>query len=245
MMMPPDADASGAASLLVAALSATDAQQRYFLAGGLCASASHALATPIDVVKTRQQTVASYRELSLVEGLSRVAADEGPAALLTGIVPTVVGYGAEGAFKFGAYEALKPSAAATLVGLGLGADESASAGPICAAIVAGGLASLVLAPAEATRIRMVSDPQYSGLGLLGAASRLYDREGASGLLRGVPATCSKQLPCAVHARLESVACTLRVGCSAVAARSSCAAALLTCRGLASRKRRHGHEAGDV
>jgi hypothetical protein len=76
---------------LVAALTASEAQGRYFLAGGLCASASHALATPIDVVKTRQQTVASYRNLSLVAGLSRVAADEGPAALLTGVVPTVVG----------------------------------------------------------------------------------------------------------------------------------------------------------
>ena len=41
--------------------------ERYFLAGGLCASISHALACPIDVVKTRQQIVPSYRELSLPE----------------------------------------------------------------------------------------------------------------------------------------------------------------------------------
>jgi len=172
------------------------------LVAGLCASISHALATPIDVVKTRQQTVADYRDLSLLEGLRRVAATDGPKALFTGIAPTVVGCaplsnlqpsnpstaieeppsavgssprceaslrhsaahtlpprrgadGAEGALKFGAYEALKPSAAAQLSALGLGAEQSASLGPIAAAVVAGGLASLVLAPAEATRIRMV------------------------------------------------------------------------------------------
>ena len=45
--------------------------ERYFLAGGLCASISHALACPIDVVKTRQQIVPSYRELSLPEVWAR------------------------------------------------------------------------------------------------------------------------------------------------------------------------------
>jgi len=41
---------------------------------------------------------------------------------------------------------------------------------------------------------MVSDASYAELGLLGAASRIYEDEGSSGLLRGVPATCIKQLP---------------------------------------------------
>jgi len=182
------------ATLLAAALSATQQQERYFFAGGLCASLSHALATPIDVVKTKQQTRPEFRDLSLLDGLRRVAQADGPAALLTGVAPTVVGYGLEGACKFGVYEALKPASAPLLASLGLGADQSAAAGPVAAAVVAGGLASLVLAPAEATRIRMVSEPSYASLGLLGAASRLYEAEGAAGLLQGVPATCAKQLP---------------------------------------------------
>ena len=170
-------------SFLVAALSTLATEERYFLAGGLCASISHALACPIDVVKTRQQTVPEYRDLSLLDGLTRCASDEGPAALLTGVGPTIVGYGLEGACKFGVYESLKPSLAS------LGPEI----GPILAAIVAGGLASLVLAPVEATRIRMVTDSSYNK-GLLDAASRLLNEEGADSLLRGVPATCSKQLP---------------------------------------------------
>ena len=90
--------------------------------------------------------------------------EEGAPALLTGLAPTVVGYGSEGALKFGAYEALKPAAASALLALGLGVEQSASLGPIASAVVAGGLASLVLAPAEATRIRMVSDPSYAAEG---------------------------------------------------------------------------------
>ena len=46
---------------LLAALSTVEQEERYFLAGGLCASISHALATPIDVVKTKQQTIESYQ----------------------------------------------------------------------------------------------------------------------------------------------------------------------------------------
>ena len=185
---------SEASATLLSALSTVETQERYFLAGGLCASISHALACPIDVIKTRQQTMPQFQDVSLSEGLLRVASDEGPAALFTGVAPTVVGYGAEGALKFGTYEALKPMAVGVLAGLGLGAEQAASLGPISSAIVAGGLASLVLAPAEATRIRMVSDASYAELGLLGAASKLYEAEGSAGLLRGVPATCSKQLP---------------------------------------------------
>ena len=40
---------------------------------------------------------------------------------------------------------------------------------------------------------MVTDSSYNK-GLLDAASRLLNEEGADSLLRGVPATCSKQLP---------------------------------------------------
>ena len=189
-----DDGASAPLASALAALSSVEVQERYFAAGGLCASFSHGVATPVDVVKTRQQTVPGYEELSLAEGLARVARDEGPQGLLTGIVPTMVGYGAEGALKFGAYEALKPTAATFLATLGLSSEQAVAIGPIASAVIAGGLASLVLAPVEATRIRMVSDSAYAERGLLGAAKLVYDKEGADGLLRGVPATCSKQLP---------------------------------------------------
>ena len=86
-----------------AAVASADASLRYFAAGGLCAAISHSIATPIDVVKTRKQTVAEYAALSLPEGLGRVISEQGPAALFTGLGPTALGYGLEGALKFGAY----------------------------------------------------------------------------------------------------------------------------------------------
>ena len=75
---------SEASATLLSALSTVETQERYFLAGGLCASISHALACPIDVIKTRQQTMPQFQDVSLSEGLLRVASDEGPAALFTG-----------------------------------------------------------------------------------------------------------------------------------------------------------------
>jgi hypothetical protein len=168
----------------------------YFAAGGLCAAISHSIATPIDVVKTRKQTVDEYRDLSLAEGFVRVVQDAGPAALFTGVGPTALGYGLEGALKFGTYEAIKGPTTRMIFDLSEGIDASTAAavGPIAAAVFAGGLASLVLAPAEATRIRLVSDASFADASMLSAATRILDAEGPSGLLRGVPATFTKQMP---------------------------------------------------
>ena len=71
-------------------------------------------------------------------------------------------------------------AAGALETLGLAAEQAASLGPLGSAVVAGGLASLVLAPAEATRIRMVSDAAYADLGLRGSLHNMT-RPGLAGL----------------------------------------------------------------
>ena len=60
----------------------------YLLAGGVCASLSHALATPIDVIKTRQQTMSSYRSLSFKHAFQRCYREGRAAALLLGLGPT-------------------------------------------------------------------------------------------------------------------------------------------------------------
>ena len=51
-----------------------------------------------------------------------------------------------GALKFGTYEALKPYAASLCARLGVAQELTSSLGPIASALLAGGLASLVLAP---------------------------------------------------------------------------------------------------
>ena len=123
----------------------------------------------------------SYSGIQLHEGLARVVREEGASALLTGLKPTLLGYGIEGALKFGAYERVKAPLAALLVRLGAG-GSALWLGPLLAGLLAGAIASLVVAPAEATRIRQVSDPDYAGAGMLGAAGLLFREGGPGGAL---------------------------------------------------------------
>ena len=128
---------------------------RYFLAGGLCAAASHGITTPIDVVKTRIQADPDKFNQGLVSATRTILQEDGPGALLGGLGPTVVGYGVEGAMKFGLYESLKPTFAQFLP------SNDVAAAYLGASIVAGAVASLLLCPMERTRIRLVTDPTFA------------------------------------------------------------------------------------
>jgi solute carrier family 25 (mitochondrial S-adenosylmethionine transporter), member 26 len=81
-------------------------------AGGFAA----AVTTPLDVVKTRLMTQgaaaggiggSSVPYSGIVNGLTRIAREEGTAVLFSGIVPRVVWISVGGAFFFGSYEAAR------------------------------------------------------------------------------------------------------------------------------------------
>ncbi|KAG9043034.1 hypothetical protein FS837_010117 [Tulasnella sp. UAMH 9824] len=76
----------------------------FFLAGAICATATHGAATPIDVVKTRVQIDPALAKHSLLQGGRKIVAAEGPRGLLTGFGPTAVGYFVQGGGKFAGYE---------------------------------------------------------------------------------------------------------------------------------------------
>eukprot|EP00667_Euglena_gracilis_P012611 EG_transcript_12953 len=106
-----------------------------FFAGGIAASLSHALAVPLDVVKTRKQ-LPEYNGVSTWAVATRTITAE-PEALLNGLGATFWGYFAQGGVKFGLFLVLKAELAALeAVGLprplllmlaGLGADVVATA----------------------------------------------------------------------------------------------------------------------
>lgn len=136
---------------------------RIFLAGGVGCSLSHALATPLDVVKTRQQMDRNrYRDertgkpLGTIATAIRIANQEGPGMLLQGLRSTVLGYLAQGAMKYGCWEIFKAC---------LGYSTAAGVEKVCILVVAAFgadvMASLVLNPFERARIRLVSDPSYA------------------------------------------------------------------------------------
>lgn len=165
---------------------------RYFIAGGVCAATSHGITTPMDVVKTRMQASPDVYNNGLVDATVSIIKENGPSALLGGLGPTVVGYGIEGAMKFGIYEVLK-SVFAHVMG---GSDNNnKSVAYIAASVVAGAVASAFLCPMESTRIRVVTSKDYAdNQGLLTALPKLVREEGIVSLFGGMYAMLAKQIP---------------------------------------------------
>ena len=178
-----------------AASIASSKDYRYFVAGGTCAAISHGITTPIDVVKTRMQSNPDkYR--SVLPAAASILREEGASALVAGLGPTLVGYGIEGALKFGVYEITKPLVVLAFRELGLYASgkRPGMLPFLVASIMAGAVASLVLVPMESTRIRMVTDPDFAGEGLLGGLGRLVEEAGLFRTLTvGMGAMLAKQV----------------------------------------------------
>jgi solute carrier family 25 phosphate transporter 3 len=174
-----------AAVAVVGAGSAGGADWRFFAAGCLAAAISHGVATPVDVVKTRLQTDGDRYGQSIIPAFQSLLREEGVQFMLQGLLPTCVGYGLEGAIKFGSYEFLKPIFASLTPYIKFNF--------VLAAGVAGGLASIALCPAEEVRIRQVADPGYASSSI-GAFVRLVQENGPLASFRGVSVMLSKQVP---------------------------------------------------
>lgn len=163
---------------------------RFFIAGGASAAISHGITTPIDVVKTKMQGDASLSDLSPYEAALRIVEAEGPKALTAGLGPTVIGYGVEGALKFGVYETLKP----IFLSLADGIVNDPTQPYLVAAICAGALASIILCPMEETRIKLVTDPSFAN-GLMDGLPKILKQEGIlSPFEKGLAPMLSKQVP---------------------------------------------------
>lgn len=182
-------DATDLLAIRGGSLSSTATSQidwRFFLAGGVCAACSHGITTPIDVVKTKMQTEPSKYNNGMLNAAASIIASEGVLFLLAGLGPTVIGYGIEGALKFGLYETLKP--------LFSQVTPYQFINFLLASIVAGAFASIVLCPMEDTRIRMVGDSRYAKDNTVTAMVRIVREEGFKPLFSGLIAMLLKQVP---------------------------------------------------
>lgn len=167
---------------------------RFFVAGGSCAAISHGITTPIDVVKTKIQADPQKYNKGMLKATADILKEDGPGALLGGLGPTVVGYGIEGAMKFGAYEVLKPVFADMVRNFSSGSgDKNMAVAYLLASVVAGALAAMLLCPMESTRIRIVTDPEYSDKGLLKALSKMVKEDGLFSSFSGLWAMLAKQV----------------------------------------------------
>ncbi|KAM0754739.1 mitochondrial carrier [Meredithblackwellia eburnea MCA 4105] len=168
---------------------------RFFAAGALCCTLTHAATTPIDVVKTRIQIDPQFKKTGMLKAGRAIVAAEGPSGLLTGFGPTAVGYLVQGGTKFAGYEFMKKS----LVDLSGGYDNAVkyrTAIYIGGAAVAEFVADILLTPLEATRIRLVSDRTYAS-GFVPAFMRMAREGGLKEFYAGFIPLLFKQIPYAI------------------------------------------------
>ena len=186
---------------------------RYYLAGAICAMASHVIPVPIDTVKTRKQVDPTFAKLSFVAAFVKIWHQEGLPGLLAGLGPTAIGYALEGGIKFGVYEAMKPMVTTGLSHVAMMSSSSylsfvqsrVVSFAICAAI-SGVAASIVLCPMEALRIRMVANPTIvqpssttssspsNNSGWFHTAIRMIKTEGITSFVKGMEPMIYKQVP---------------------------------------------------
>jgi len=174
---------------------------RYYLAGGICAAVSHAITTPIDVIKTRKQVDESMKDAGLIQtGLNIIKDDpNGIKALLAGLGPTTVGYLFEGAVKFGIYEVMKPIIQSLLMSsanlFNVAWFNSKLLGFMISGSFSGTAASIMLCPMEALRIRLVAEPDFAASGnWVDGGLKMINNEGLMGLWKCLPAMLCKQVP---------------------------------------------------
>merc|ERR1712072_352877 len=187
-----------------AAPQGADLYARFAFAGALGCAVTHGALTPVDVVKTRIQLEPEVYNKGFIGGFRQVIQKEGAGALLTGLGPTAAGYFLEGAFKFGGYEYWKKF---FIDQYGVAkASENRQVIYLTSAAIAEFFADIALCPLEATRIRLVSQPEFAG-GLVSGFSKILSQEGIGAFYGGFIPMLFKQIPytCAKFAVFEVIA----------------------------------------
>ncbi|KAH7867161.1 hypothetical protein Vadar_029695 [Vaccinium darrowii] len=160
-------------------------------AGGiLSCGLTHMTVTPLDLVKCNMQIdPAKYK--SITSGFGVLLKEQGAKGFFRGWVPTLLGYSAQGACKFGFYEFFKkyysdiagPEYAAkykTLIYL---------AGSASAEVIA----DVALCPMEAVKVRVQTQPGFAR-GLSDGLPKFVKSEGALGLYKGLVPLWGRQIP---------------------------------------------------
>jgi len=172
-------------------LSGIDLYSRFAFAGAVCCSVTHGALTPVDVVKTRIQLDPVKYNSGLIGGFRKILAEEGFGAVWTGVGPTFAGYFLQGAFKFGGYEFFKQQCI-TQFGYET-ASQNRTAVYLASAAAAEFFADIALCPLEATRIRLVSQPDFAN-GLIGGFTKILKNEGIGAFYSGFGPILFKQVP---------------------------------------------------
>ncbi|KAL2334264.1 hypothetical protein Fmac_015477 [Flemingia macrophylla] len=158
--------------------------------GILSCGLTHTAMTPLDVVKCNIQIdPVKYKNTST--GFGIMLKEQGTRGFFRGWAPTLVGYSAQGAFKYGFYEYFKkyysdiagPEYATkykTLIYLAGSASSEL-------------IADVALCPFEAVKVRVQTQPGFAR-GLADGLPKLVRTEGVSGLYKGIVPLWGRQVP---------------------------------------------------
>jgi solute carrier family 25 phosphate transporter 3 len=160
--------------------------------GGMMACGlTHAAVTPLDLVKTRRQ-VDSKLYKGNFQAWGHIFRTEGVRGIFTGWSPTLLGYSAQGAFKYGWYEYFKKTYS------DMAGPEAAykykTALYLTASASAEFLADIALCPFEAVKVRMQATIPAQYTGTLDGFSKIAAAEGISGLYKGLYPLWARQIP---------------------------------------------------
>ncbi|KAL8492530.1 hypothetical protein ACS0TY_023932 [Phlomoides rotata] len=160
-------------------------------AGGIFSCGlTHMAVTPLDLVKCNMQ-INPTKYKNITSGFGVLFKEQGIKGFFRGWVPTLLGYSAQGACKFGFYEFFKkyysdlagPENAAkykTLIFL---------AGSASAEVIA----DVALCPFEAIKVRVQTQPGFAR-GLADGLPKFVKAEGAAGLYKGIVPLWGRQIP---------------------------------------------------
>ena len=158
--------------------------------GILSCGLTHTMVTPLDVVKCNMQTD-PQKYKGIMSGFGVVAKEQGLAGLVRGWVPTLLGYSAQGAGKFGLYEFFKKYYA-DMVGP---EKEEAYKTVIFLAGSASAefFADILLCPFEAVKVKVQTVPGFAK-GFSDGFPKFVANEGYGGLYKGLTPLWGRQIP---------------------------------------------------
>lgn len=167
-----------------------DYYQACTIGGILACGITHTAVTPLDVVKCNMQ-IDPKAFPSIAGGFGKIAREQGIGGLFRGWVPTLLGYSAQGAAKFGLYEYFKKTYS------DLAGEEVAHryqnliylAGSASAEF----FADIALCPLEAVKVKVQTVPGFAK-GFTDGLPKFIAQEGFGGLYKGIAPLWGRQIP---------------------------------------------------
>ncbi|KAI1239031.1 hypothetical protein IHE44_0012135 [Lamprotornis superbus] len=158
--------------------------------GVLSCGLTHTGVVPLDLVKCRMQ-VDPQKYKSIFNGFSVTINEDGVRGLAKGWAPTFIGYSMQGLCKFGFYEVFK-----ILYGNMLGEENAylwRTSLYLAASASAEFFADIALAPMEAAKVRIQTQPGYANT-LRQALPKMFAEEGIWAFYKGVAPLWMRQIP---------------------------------------------------